>query len=137
MQGLVVGGDLWKYEVRSTKYEVAKLWRAVCGKEEGMVGRCMCGGKVGQSERERRGRWKAKGRYEVKEIGATELRGGMWRKRSRNDARGINQSTREDEAPLVRRMSATHVGISIAAFFRNFIGTGVWRKRREQNTGLT
>ncbi len=38
----VVGGDFEAGrregdQVRSTKYEVAKLWREVCGKEEGMV----------------------------------------------------------------------------------------------------
>ncbi len=56
------------------KYEVAKLRRAVCGKEGGMVGKCAYYGMVGQSRREWRGRWKAKRKYEVKEIGATKLR---------------------------------------------------------------
>ncbi len=61
-------------DTRETKYEVAKLRRAVCGKEEGMVGKCACYGMVGQSRREWRGRWKAKRKCEVKELGATRLR---------------------------------------------------------------
>ncbi len=64
-------------------------------------------------------------KYEVKELGATELRRGVGGRQSRNDAEGINQSTREVEAPLVRRASVTRVGISMAAFFENFLGTGV------------
>ncbi len=38
---------------------------------------------------------------------------------------GTNPCTCDVEAPLVRRASVTHMGISIAAFFENFIGTGV------------
>ncbi len=90
-----------------------------------MVGRCVCGGKVGQSGRERRGRWKAKGKCEVKELGATEMRGRDGRRQSGNDAWRPNLRSREIEAPLVRRASITRMGISIAAFFENSIGTGV------------
>ncbi len=64
-------------------------------------------------------------KYEVKELGATELRGHGERRQSRNDARGINQSTREVEAPLVRRVLVTRVGIGMAAFLENFLGTDV------------
>ncbi len=64
-------------------------------------------------------------KYEVKEFGATELRGHGERRQSRNDARGINQSTREVEAPLVRRAFVTRVGIGMAAILENFIGRGV------------
>ncbi len=64
-------------------------------------------------------------KYEVKELGATELRRGVGRRQSRNNAKGINQSTREVEAPLVRRASVTRIGISIGALLENFIGTGV------------
>ncbi len=83
----------------STRYEVAKLRRAVCGKEERMEERCVCYGKVGQSGRERRGRWEAKRKYEVKEIGATGLR----------------------------------IGISVAAIFKNFLGTGVLSRHPRPN----
>ncbi len=64
-------------------------------------------------------------KYEVKELGTTELCRGVERRQSRNDARRINQGTREVEAPLVCGASVTHMGTSIAAFFENFIGTGV------------
>ncbi len=64
-------------------------------------------------------------KYEVKELGATELRRGVGRRQSRNDARGMNQSTREVEAPLVRRASVTRMRINITAFLENFIGAGV------------
>ncbi len=65
-------------------------------------------------------------KYEVKKLGATRLRGHGGRRQSQNDARGINQSTREDEAPLVCRASATRMGTGMATVFENFIGTGVW-----------
>ncbi len=71
-------------------------------------------------------------KYEVKELGATELRGCAERKRSRKGAWGINQSTREDEAPLVRRASESRMGISMAAFLENFLGTGVIHKGLRQ-----
>ncbi len=61
----------------------------------------------------------------MKELGATELRGCAERKRSRKGAWRINQSTREDEAPLVRRASESRMGIGMAAFLENFLGTGV------------
>ncbi len=64
-------------------------------------------------------------KYEVKELGATGLRRGVGRRQSRNDARGINQGTREVEASLARRASVARMEISIAAFFENFIGMGV------------
>ncbi len=64
-------------------------------------------------------------KYEVKKLGATELHG--WKRRTQSGiyAWGINQSTREVEAPLVRRVLVTRVGIGMAAFFENFIGTGM------------
>ncbi len=68
-------------------------------------------------------------KYEVKELGATRLRGRGGRRQSRNDARGINQNIREVEAPLVRRASVNRMGISVAAFLENFLGTGMGRKR--------
>ncbi len=64
-------------------------------------------------------------KYEVEELGATELRRGVGRRQSRNDARRINQGTREVEAPLACRASVTRMRISMGAFFENFIGTGV------------
>ncbi len=64
-------------------------------------------------------------KYEVKELGATELRGWVERKRSRESAWGINRRTREAEAHLVRRASATRIGISIAASSESCLGTGV------------
>ncbi len=64
-------------------------------------------------------------KYEVKELGATELRGHGGRRQSQNDVWELNPCIREVEAPLVRRASATRMGISIAAFFENFIGTDV------------
>ncbi len=64
-------------------------------------------------------------KYEVKELGATELRGQGGRRKSQNDVWELNPRAREVEAPLVRRASATRMGISIAALFENFIGTGV------------
>ncbi len=64
-------------------------------------------------------------KYEVKELGATELRGGVGKRQSLNDVWGLDPCTCEVEAPLVRRASATRMGISIAAFLENFNGTGV------------
>ncbi len=61
-------------------------------------------------------------KYEVKELGATELRRGVGRRQNRNEARGINQSTREVEAPLVRRAAATRMGISMTANFEILSG---------------
>ncbi len=50
----------------------------------------------------RRGGMEVRGtKYEVKELGATELRREVGRRQSRNDARGINQSAREDDTPVV------------------------------------
>ncbi len=66
-------------------------------------------------------------KYEVKELGATELRGCAERKRSREGAWGENPRTRDVEAPLVRRASESSMGISMAAFLENFLGTGVER----------
>ncbi len=63
-------------------------------------------------------------KYEVKELGATELRRGVGKRQSQNDVWGENPRTRDVEAPLARRASVTRMGISIAAFFENFIGTG-------------
>ncbi len=74
------------------------------------------------------GEWKYEVRstkYEVKEIGATELRRGVGRRQSRNDVWGENPRTRGVEAPSVRRASVTRMEISIAAILKNFIGTGV------------
>ncbi len=64
-------------------------------------------------------------KYEVKELGATELRRGVGKRQSWNLAWGTNPCTREDEAPLVHRASATRMRISMAAILENFIGTGV------------
>ncbi len=64
-------------------------------------------------------------KYEVKELGATELRGHGGRRQSQNDVWELEPCTRDVETPLVRRASATRMGISIVAFFENFIGTGV------------
>ncbi len=62
-------------------------------------------------------------KYEVKELGATELR--RRRKQSRNSVWESNPCTCEVEAPLVRRASVTRMRIGIAAFFENFMGTDV------------
>ncbi len=64
-------------------------------------------------------------KYKVKELGATELRGGVGERQSRNDARGISQCTREVETLLVRRASVTRIGTGVEAIRRNFLGTGV------------
>ncbi len=40
-------------------------------------------------------------KYEVFELGATKLRRGVGRRQRRNHARGINQSTREDDTSAV------------------------------------
>ncbi len=67
-------------------------------------------------------------KYEVKELGATKLRGHGMRRQSRNDVRELNSCTRDAEAPLVRKASVTRMGIGMAAFFENFLGTGVLRR---------
>ncbi len=64
-------------------------------------------------------------KYEVKELGATELRGHGVRRQSRNDVRELNSCTREVEPPLVRGAFVTRMGIGMAVFLENFIGTGV------------
>ncbi len=64
-------------------------------------------------------------KYEVEELGATELRRGVEGKRGENGARGVNPCSREVEVPLVRRASVTRMGISMAAVCENFIGTSV------------
>ncbi len=64
-------------------------------------------------------------KYEVKELGATALRGQIKRRQSRNDAWELNSCTRNVEAPSARRASVTRMGISMAAFLGNFIGTDV------------
>ncbi len=58
-------------------------------------------------------------------LGATRLRGGMWGKRSGNDAWKPNLRAREVEAPSVRGAFVTRMGISMAVFLENFIGMGV------------
>ncbi len=40
-------------------------------------------------------------KYEVKELGATELRRGVGGRQSRNDARGKNQSPRGDDTTVI------------------------------------
>ncbi len=57
-------------------------------------------------------------KYEVKELGTTGLRGGVERRRSRKNARGINSYTREEDAPIARRASVTCMEINIAAFLK-------------------
>ncbi len=69
-------------------------------------------------------------KYEVKELGATELRRGRWKEQSWNNAWEPNPCTRVD-APLVRKAFVTRIGISIAAFFENFLGTGEGTKYEE------
>ncbi len=64
-------------------------------------------------------------KYEVRELGATELRGHGGRRQSWNDAWGIDQCTREVDALLERGVCETRMGISMAALFENFIGTDV------------
>ncbi len=64
-------------------------------------------------------------KYEVKELGATELRGHGGRRQSKNDVWGLNPCTRDVEAHLVRRASVPRMGTSIAAILENFIGTAV------------
>ncbi len=66
-------------------------------------------------------------KYEVKELGATELRGHGMRRQSRNDVRELNSCTRDAEAPLVRRAGVTRMGTGMAAILENFIGTGAVR----------
>ncbi len=56
-------------------------------------------------------------KYEVKQLGTTELRVHDERRQSRNDVWGPDPCTREVEAPLVRRASATRMEIGIVAFF--------------------
>ncbi len=73
---------------------------------------------------------------EVKELGATGLRREKRRTQSGSDAWGRNQCPRDMEAPLVRGASATRMGISIAAFFENFIGTGVKKNGYIEKKGL-
>ncbi len=85
--------------------------------------------------REDAGEWKYEVRstkYEVKELGATELRRGVGKRQSRNLAWGTNPRTRDVEDPLVRRACVTRMGIRIAAFFENFIGTGVTHLSRDE-----
>ncbi len=65
--------------------------------------------------------WQTRSKYEVKESGATEFRRHDGRRQSKNDVWELNPCTREVEAPLVRKASVTRMGISIAAFFENFI----------------
>ncbi len=83
-----------KYEVRSTKYEVAKPRGGGCG------GRCCRAGKrravesigtpcVAWEEGE------ASTKYEVKELGSAELRGHGGRRQSQNDVWGPDPCTRE------------------------------------------
>ncbi len=75
---------------------------------------------------ENTGEWKYEVRgtkYEVKELGATELRREVGKRQSRNDVWGENPRTRDGEAPLVRRASATCMGTSMAMVSENFIGT--------------
>ncbi len=64
-------------------------------------------------------------KYEVKELGATELRRGVGRRQSRNDAWESNLCTCDVAPPLVRRASATRTGTSMATVSENFIGTDV------------
>ncbi len=75
----------------------------------------------GNSETGRREGDQVRGtKYEVKELGATELRRHGGRRQSRNDAWGINQSTREDEAPLVRRAREPRIGTCASAICKKF-----------------
>ncbi len=64
-------------------------------------------------------------RYEVKELGATRLCRHGGRRQSRKDVWEPNPRTREVEVPIVRRADVTRMGISIAAYLENSIGTGV------------
>ncbi len=73
----------------------------------------------------RRGGMEVRGtKYEVKKLGATEMRGHGERRQDRNDEWELNPCTREVETLLVRRAGVTRMEISIAAFSENFIGTG-------------
>ncbi len=82
-------------------------------------------GKGRENERRRQGGCQVRGtKYEVFKLGATELRRGVGRRQSRNDARGVNPCTREVGVLLVCGASVTRMGISMAALPENCIGTG-------------
>ncbi len=64
-------------------------------------------------------------KYEVNKLGATESRRHGGGRQSQNDEWELNLCVRDVEAPLVHSASVTRMGISMAASFEKFIGTGV------------
>ncbi len=61
-------------------------------------------------------------KYEVKKLGATELRRHGGGRQSRNDACGVNLYSREDDASLMCRASESRIGTGTAAIIEKFLG---------------